>query len=390
MTSPAPIFVVGAPRSGIDLLVWSLGQHSHLVPLLDCAWIGTFALTLDPLYGRATDARSKSQLAAMGLGSDEFIQHFGKAVSDLITPSTNGHHLSERTRWIAGGTEYAFYIAGLRQMFPAAKFIHILRDVESMVKSVMSLSTQDGSHFTEQSAYEHWLRAVQAAVEAEQAYGSDVVFRVNYDKLINTPDETVRDCLEFLDEPFSLDCLRPLRGMARDQESNGYQLRQDSSARRKAEALSRQLLCAGKDYEPDIDREHELKERFRDRAQRELAEASEWSHLDRIKNVVADLIPKNATVLVVSKGDDELLDCMARQAWHFPRSEDGRYAGFHPASSDWAIDQLRMLREQGANFLLFPAASFWWLDHYSEFGKFLDENYLRVWRDEHCLIYELS
>ena len=97
-----------------------------------------------------------------------------------------------------------------------------------------------------------------------------------------------------------------------------------------------------------------------------------------------------ATVLVVSKGDEELCKLDGRTAWHFPQTEHGAYAGYHPADSAAAIAQLEALREQGGEYLLFPSTAFWWLDYYRDFRMHLDNHYARVWCDQDCLIYRLT
>ena len=104
-----------------------------------------------------------------------------------------------------------------------------------------------------------------------------------------------------------------------------------------------------------------------------------------------DALPRNATVIVVSRGDDELLDLYGRRGWHFPQTEDGTYAGYYPAASTAAIAQLEALRSKGAEFLLFPDTSLWWLEHYPEFGRHLQSRYREVARREGtCLIYALN
>src|SRR5262249_22821819 len=45
----------------------------------------------------------------------------------------------------------------------------------------------------------------------------------------------------------------------------------------------------------------------------------------RIRELVARLVPSDATVLVVSKGDAELVRLNGPRAWHFPRGDDGVY-----------------------------------------------------------------
>jgi GT2 family glycosyltransferase len=111
---------------------------------------------------------------------------------------------------------------------------------------------------------------------------------------------------------------------------------------------------------------------------------------ERIRQVVTAVVPPLAIVLVVSKGDDELLQLAGRTAWHFPQGEDGSYAGYHPADSVAAIAHLEALRGKGADFLLLPETARWWLEHYAEFAQYLDSCCRRIRCDDCCLLYELS
>ncbi|HZD05715.1 MAG TPA: glycosyltransferase, partial [Longimicrobiales bacterium] len=61
----------------------------------------------------------------------------------------------------------------------------------------------------------------------------------------------------------------------------------------------------------------------------ESGEASETGP-SALARVVDAYVPEGASVLVVSKGDPALLDLPDRTAPHFPQSENGGYAGFHP------------------------------------------------------------
>lgn len=110
----------------------------------------------------------------------------------------------------------------------------------------------------------------------------------------------------------------------------------------------------------------------------------------RIRKVVSEAVSADAKVLVVSKGDDELLELEGRSGWHFPQINGGDFAGHHPKDSDDAIAQLELLRTRGAGFLLFPNTSFWWLDHYSGLRLHLANNYLRIVDNDDCIIYKLS
>jgi glycosyltransferase involved in cell wall biosynthesis len=95
----------------------------------------------------------------------------------------------------------------------------------------------------------------------------------------------------------------------------------------------------------------------------------------RIRAAVDDVLPVDATVLVISRGDDALLDLAGREAWHFPQADNGAYAGHHPRDSTAAIRHLESLRKRGAGFLLLPATALWWLDYYAGLREHLQKHY---------------
>jgi GT2 family glycosyltransferase len=90
--------------------------------------------------------------------------------------------------------------------------------------------------------------------------------------------------------------------------------------------------------------------------------------VERIREAAERELPPDATVAVVSNGDDALLDLGAnRRGWHFPQMADGTYAGYHPGDSAEALAHLRELRSRGADYVLFPETASWWLDYYRDF-----------------------
>jgi GT2 family glycosyltransferase len=111
----------------------------------------------------------------------------------------------------------------------------------------------------------------------------------------------------------------------------------------------------------------------------------------QIRETVEQLVPVGSIVLVTSKGDGALLDLPRHQGWHFPRTEHGAYAGHHPADSEEAIAALEALRGQGAAYLVIPATSLWWLDHYREFRRHLERFCIRLsTREAVCVIFHLG
>jgi len=112
--------------------------------------------------------------------------------------------------------------------------------------------------------------------------------------------------------------------------------------------------------------------------------------LETVKGVVQEKVPPGAVVVIVSKGDGELVRLNGRTGWHFPQAAGGVYAGHYPTTSSAAIEHLETLRARGGSFLLFPCTAFWWLDYYKDFGQHLNNRFTRLHSDDHCLLFNLS
>jgi len=110
---------------------------------------------------------------------------------------------------------------------------------------------------------------------------------------------------------------------------------------------------------------------------------------DRIREQVATTLPANSSILVVSRGDAELLKLGEIKASHFPQAENGGFAGYHPGDSDAAIAHLRALQTRGAEYLLFPQTSFWWLDYYRELTNHLEQRHVQLLRNDTCVLFRL-
>jgi Glycosyltransferases involved in cell wall biogenesis len=71
-------------------------------------------------------------------------------------------------------------------------------------------------------------------------------------------------------------------------------------------------------------------------------------------------------------------------------SSTGVYLGHDPVNSDEAWVSLESTRRKGAEYLIMPAQSFWWLDDYQEFRKRVEARCPAVARDEDtCIIFDL-
>lgn len=233
-----PIFLVGSPRSGTSILTWCLGQHSNILVQEESDWMGRFAVDVGVAYEIGTRRGPRSQLSAIGLRREEFFLRFGETISELLIghrqqfEKTAWAHatMADRSetqaafqiarspsdpkqRWVDGSPENSLYICGLRKLFPDAVFIHLVRDVGSVVRSLLNFTRTGGPAVVEneQQAYQYWLQTVRACFQAERAYGSHLVRRLEYSDLINNPELAIRRLLSFLNEPYEPACLEPLQ-----------------------------------------------------------------------------------------------------------------------------------------------------------------------------------
>lgn len=195
--------------------------------------MGDFAIDLAIRYQTGAARGSRSILSAMDVGREEFFAHFGQAINDLIlnhrtdlekkrsgykaraVPNAVPHAsmaANPKTRWVDGTPEYSLHICGLRKLFPNALFVHIVRDVTSVVRSMLNFHRVAGTNLiaNEEQAYDYWLRTVSSCLLAERAYGPCIVLRLRYSDLVNAPETAMRSLLGFLGEPYTAECLTPL------------------------------------------------------------------------------------------------------------------------------------------------------------------------------------
>ena len=120
------------------------------------------------------------------------------------------------------------------------------------------------------------------------------------------------------------------------------------------------------------------------RPHRQRPSAARERMIQRARELVGELVPTDGTVLVVSKGDERLLELSGRTCRHFPQDAAGAYTGFHPPDADEAIAELERLRELGASHLLIPKPSLWWLEHYADLRRHLEQTGSLLAHDEHA------
>jgi hypothetical protein len=170
------------------------------------------------------DIREDELFAMLGQGINDLILHHrkdlekkreAKSIELKLEPrwlETASTAAGPKRRWVDGTPEYSLHIYGLHKLFPNAVFIHLVRDVDAVVRSMLNFHRISGTRLVgnEEEAYKYWLRCVKACLKAEQAYGPHVVHRLLYSTLINKSESVIQSLLSFVGESYSPMCLEPL------------------------------------------------------------------------------------------------------------------------------------------------------------------------------------
>jgi len=111
--------------------------------------------------------------------------------------------------------------------------------------------------------------------------------------------------------------------------------------------------------------------------------------LPATRALLGSLLAEEEVVLVLSEGDDALLD-LDRPAWHFPHDAVGRHVPLEADGGRHAASQLRTLGRDGVRYLVVPVALLWTVARRPALAAFLEGECRRIaLRSGICVLYEL-
>lgn len=218
----APIFIVGAPRSGTTLLQYMLRSHpsisvptgeSHfIVPLLknsekfgDLNKLTNIKKVLNAMYEQSQDFLDTD---LHGIKFDieviaQQVQELGiNSIEKIIELLFNLNALGEgKVRWGDKTPYYVLHMPFLKTYFPEAKFIHIVRDGRDCALSMFNRQ-KDFGIINIYHAAKYWQQYVETGSVEGKKLGAQDYMEVRYEDLLEKPEESLRKICTFLHEPF--------------------------------------------------------------------------------------------------------------------------------------------------------------------------------------------
>jgi succinoglycan biosynthesis protein ExoV len=113
-----------------------------------------------------------------------------------------------------------------------------------------------------------------------------------------------------------------------------------------------------------------------------------WGEILEATRVITAIVPRGSSFILVDDGQWLLDQDVAGR--HVLRFRDDPDQWEPPLNDEDAIAALTRLRDQGAEWIVFPRTAFWWLDYYSELRRHLQARYRCAQDDERLVIYDLK
>ena len=195
---PAPIFVVGLPRSGSTLIEQILASHSAIEGTAELPEIVNIARDLDP----AADDRYPTALASLTASS---CASMGKR----YIARTRIQRKLNRSHFIDKLPNNFVHIGLIHLILPNAKIIDARRHPAAACFSAFKQHFARGQHFsynlTELGRYYADYLALMAHFDTDLP---GCIKRVNYERIVSDTEAETRALLTFLGLPFEPACLR--------------------------------------------------------------------------------------------------------------------------------------------------------------------------------------
>lgn len=208
--SSAPLLIVGCPRSGTTLLLRLIRDYLDVGFGRDDGRFLRFKNLLNH-YGDLNRDENMFRLMRDIFADDDFRKRFKSlafdpkellAVIDERTYSELVRHvyaafalMEGKTRWGNKTPRYVFHMGELLDLFPDAKFIHVIRDGRDVALSLFRVTW--GAPRNCFSAAKYWKERSSAARAAGAVLGEEKYLEVKYERLLSNPVSVFQKIIDF-------------------------------------------------------------------------------------------------------------------------------------------------------------------------------------------------
>ena len=212
-----PIFVFGCPRSGTTLLTLMLHSHSQIAMPPETRFLMAIYRRRRE-FGDLNDRENRRKLArAIVRGRGARFRHLEldrRVVKRRIVQGepTVGTALGTvyrsyaerfgKPRWGDKRPTYFRDVAAIRELFPDAQFVHLVRDGRDCAASLKRMSwwRRDGRDAIDAIAW--WSHAIDCGRRAARRLPADSFYELQYERLVADPEGELRRLCAFLGEEF--------------------------------------------------------------------------------------------------------------------------------------------------------------------------------------------
>lgn len=216
MLAPKPFFIVGVHRSGTTLLRYILSSHPDVYVPEESDFIPRFFLHRPT---RPLSSQKVAEYLHIIFNEYRFVRDWQGEMPDPQTvwmdiasnptPAafldalyTRYAQQNQAYRWGDKTPIYASYISLLHQIFPEARFIHIIRDGRDAALSMLEKYASDEFHVDVYFAAWNWVRRIRAAQKAARQLPAQQYVEIRYEDLVADAAPIVRQLCTFLDLDF--------------------------------------------------------------------------------------------------------------------------------------------------------------------------------------------
>jgi hypothetical protein len=197
-----PIFIGGVGRSGTTLLRVMLDAH----PNISCGPELKILPFIGQLHKVLLGPWAPSMCYYQNAPAD-VSRHCRRLIESFVETF---RRVSGKPRWAEKTPDNVLHMVSLGAIFPDAQFLHVIRDGRDVACSLVTMHwinpvTGQKAWHTQSitNAARYWRQVVEAAHrQAAHPSLAGRVLEVRYERLVTEPERTLREVLEFLQEPW--------------------------------------------------------------------------------------------------------------------------------------------------------------------------------------------